>query len=101
MPESGQGWCVYVLRCSDDSLYTGSSNNLERRLAQHADGTGSKYVRSKRPFEVVRVIPCRSGREAHQLEYRLKRLKRKKKIKMLSLDDVMLHSLESGDTLPK
>jgi predicted GIY-YIG superfamily endonuclease len=88
-PALNEGWCVYVLKCGDCSLYIGSTNNLERRLTQHANGTGSKYVRARKPFEVVKVISCQSGREAHQLEYRLKRLKRKKKIEVLSLGDDM------------
>ena len=46
-----------------------------------------KYVRARKPFEVVKVISCQSGREAHQLEYRLKNLRRKRKIEVLSLGD--------------
>jgi putative endonuclease len=89
MTESGGeiGWCVYALRCRDSSLYIGSTNHLTRRLTQHDSGTGSKYVRTRRPFELVRVISCQSAREAHQLEYRLKKLKRRRKIEELSLDD--------------
>jgi putative endonuclease len=88
MTESGEdiGWCVYALRCKDSSIYIGSTNNLNRRLTQHDNGTGSKFVRARRPFEIARVISCRSSREAHQLEYRLKKLKRRKKLEELSLD---------------
>ena len=80
-------WCVYVLRCRGNYLYIGSTNNLTRRLSEHENGTGSKFVRSRRPFEVAKVIPCEMEREARQLEYRLKRLKRKAKVALLSLEE--------------
>jgi putative endonuclease len=80
------GWCVYALRCRNNYLYIGSTNNLERRIAEHNDGKGSKFVRAWRPFEVSRVIACESGREARSLEYKLKRLKRPKKLQFLGID---------------
>lgn len=79
------GWCVYVLHCRDGSLYTGITNNLAQRLKQHERGKGSKYVRSWRPFELVRTISCKDAGEARRLEYDLKRLTRKEKIAALEL----------------
>lgn len=78
-------WCVYVLKCKNNYLYIGITNNLERRLKEHEQGTGSKFVRAWRPFELVKVIYCKNGKEARILEYRLKRLKRDKKIESLEL----------------
>ena len=78
-------WCVYVLRCRNNSFYIGITNNLEKRLEQHTLGTGSKFVRSWRPFELVKTIPCSDSGEARRLEYDLKRLTRKKKIEVLEL----------------
>ena len=78
-------WCIYVLRCSNNSLYIGMTNNLEKRLEKHRLGTGSKYVRSWRPCELVKTIPCRNAGEARRLEFDLKRLTRKKKIEVLEL----------------
>ncbi len=46
-------WCVYILRCGDGSLYTGSTNRLETRVALHAAGKGAKYTRSRLPVELV------------------------------------------------
>ena len=46
-------WHLYILRLSDDSLYTGITKDLERRLEEHRSGDGSKYVRSRLPCEVV------------------------------------------------
>ena len=78
-------WCVYVLRCRNNSLYIGMTNNLEKRIEKHNLGTGSKFVRSWRPFELVKTIPCKNEGEAKRLECDLKRLSRKKKIEVLEL----------------
>ena len=46
-------WLVYMLRCSDGSLYTGATNDVERRLKAHNDGKGGHYTRAHRPVELV------------------------------------------------
>ncbi|MEW6599648.1 MAG: GIY-YIG nuclease family protein [Nitrospirota bacterium] len=79
-------WCVYVLKCRDNSLYIGLTNNIDKRLKEHDRGTGSKFVRSKRPFELLKTIPCNDAKQARSLEYSLKKLKRSEKIKALSLE---------------
>lgn len=88
MAESNKdnAWCVYALVCRGNYLYLGVTNNLERRLSQHEDGKGSKFVRSRRPFQLAKVIWCETGREARKMEYRLKRLRRPEKMKALELD---------------
>jgi putative endonuclease len=48
-----QKWYVYILRCADETLYTGITNHLERRLKAHNAGTGSKYTRARRPVAMV------------------------------------------------
>ncbi|MGE5893848.1 MAG: GIY-YIG nuclease family protein [bacterium] len=83
-PKQGH-WCVYVLRCRNNYLYIGLTNNLEKRLHQHGQGRGSKFVRAWRPFELMKTIPCKNASEARSLEYRLKRLKRDRKIEVLGL----------------
>jgi len=80
-----KNWCVYVLRCSNDYFYIGITNDIKRRLKEHELGRGSKFVRSWRPFELIKTIPCENGGEARKLEYSLKRLTRKKKIEVLGL----------------
>lgn len=82
---SSATWCVYVLRCRNDSLYIGITNDLERRMQKHTLGAGSKFVRSWRPFELVKTILCENEGAARRLEYGLKRLTRKKKIEVLDL----------------
>jgi putative endonuclease len=81
----GGEWCVYVLNCRNGSLYTGITNDLAQRLKRHERGQGSKYVRSWRPFELVKTISCKDAGEARRLEYDLKRLTRKEKIAALDL----------------
>jgi predicted GIY-YIG superfamily endonuclease/ribonuclease HI len=83
-------WCVYVLRCSNNSLYIGMTNDLEKRIEKHRLGTGSKFVRAWRPFGLVKTIPCRNADEARRLEYDLKKLTRPKKIEVLGLDRCIL-----------
>ena len=72
-------WFVYILRCGDGTLYTGVTDDLERRLAAHRTGTGAKYTRGRGPLELVyrEEQPDRSA--ALRREYRLKRLTRREK----------------------
>jgi putative endonuclease len=79
-------WLVYVLKCRNNYLYIGLTNNIEKRLKEHERGTGSKFVRSHLPFELIRTIPCKSPSEARSLEATLKRMDRKSKIRALNLD---------------
>ncbi len=80
---------VYLLRCADDTIYTGITNDLARRLKQHNAGTASKYTRSRRP---VRLIDSRAAGDrsaALKLEAAIKALPRRKKIAFLrSVDPV-------------
>ena len=70
------GWVVYILRCADETLYTGITNDLAARLAAHATGTGAKYTRGRGPFSVVleEQYPTRS--EASKRELAIKKLSR-------------------------
>jgi putative endonuclease len=79
-------WCVYVLHCRNNYLYTGMTNNLQQRISAHTKGNGSKFVRSHSPFELLKVIYCIDEKEARKLEYSLKRLKRRDKFKKLGLE---------------
>lgn len=72
-------WCVYVLECVDGSYYTGVTNNLPRRLSQHASGKASKYTRSRRPASLVWWKPVDCREDALRLEWRIKSLRRSKK----------------------
>ena len=75
---------VYLLRCADDSLYCGWTTDVERRLAAHRAGKGSRYVKQRLPAEVVYVsaLPDRSA--AMKEEARIKRLTRREKLALLA-----------------
>ncbi|WP_054034129.1 GIY-YIG nuclease family protein [Desulfatitalea tepidiphila] len=66
-------WVVYLLRCVDDSLYCGITNDLEKRLLKHNSGKGAKYTRSRLPLVLVGVSSEMTRSEALKLEYRLKK----------------------------
>jgi len=73
-------WFVYMLRCADNSLYTGVTTNIERRLKEHnEDKAGAKYTRAKRPVFLVYEEPAESRSAACQREYQLKQLKKSDK----------------------
>ncbi len=78
-----KNWKVYLLRCSDNSLYCGVTNSLENRLKKHNEGSASKYTRGRLPVEMVAVKRNLTKIEAFKLEYRLKRIPAKKKISFL------------------
>lgn len=65
-------WVVYLIRCSDGSLYCGVSNNLKKRLEAHNSGRGAKYTRSRRPVELVASGFVKTKSAALKLEYRIK-----------------------------
>ena len=77
---SEKNWLVYLVRCADNSLYCGITNDLNSRLKNHNSGKGAKYTRSRRPVELVGVGPQMTKSEALKLEYRIKRLPPDKKI---------------------
>ncbi len=73
-------WFVYILECYDDSLYTGITNDLEKRMLTHKKGKGSKYVRAKRFKQILHAISVVGKSEAAKMEYHIKKLERNDKI---------------------
>jgi putative endonuclease len=67
-------WWVYLLECRDGSLYCGSTNDLGHRLAVHAAGRGSRYVRSRLPFRLALSIPVDDRSHALRLERAIKKM---------------------------
>ncbi|MGB5993304.1 MAG: GIY-YIG nuclease family protein, partial [Desulfobacterales bacterium] len=72
-------WTVYLIRCSDESLYCGITNNLKNRLIAHNSGRGAKYTRSRRPVELVAASSEMTKSDALKLEYRVKQVPASKK----------------------
>lgn len=77
-------YVVYMVRCKDGTLYTGSTNNLFRRIAQHNDGAGARYTRGRGPVEVAYVEHCASRSEALRREAAIKKLHRPAKAALIA-----------------
>jgi len=77
-------YLVYILRCSDDTLYTGITNNMERRLKAHNAGTASKYTKVRRPVTVVYTEPVGSKSDALKRELQIKGLTRAEKLALVN-----------------
>jgi putative endonuclease len=75
---------VYMLRCRDGSLYTGWTSDLERRLARHRAGKGSRYTASRLPVELALALPMPDRGVARREEARIKGLDRAGKLAMLA-----------------
>lgn len=76
---------VYMLRLSDGTLYTGSTNDLNERLKAHREGKGSKYVKGRLPFDLVYVEAQESRSNAVRRELEIKKLNREKKEKLIEV----------------
>ena len=73
-------WYVYMLRCGDGTIYTGSSNNIAWRLAAHSSGKGAKYTRGRLPVVLIYSEELSSHSQALRREAAIKKLSRKAKL---------------------
>jgi putative endonuclease len=78
------GWCVYMLRCRDDSLYVGMTNDLWARVHAHDQGRGAKYTRGRGPVVVVWLVRCRSRSHALRVEAAIKKLPRRRRLEIVA-----------------
>lgn len=80
-------WFIYIVRCADGTLYTGTSTNLQRRMAEHNtnERTGAKYTRNRRPVVLVYSEKTNSRSQALKREAEIKQLKRIEKLKLISV----------------
>jgi len=78
--EKSKTYCVYMLLCRDQSIYTGMTNNLEQRIAQHNAGKGARYTATRRPVTLLAVWQCESRSEAARLEMKFKGMTKEKKL---------------------
>ena len=74
---------TYILKCSDGTLYTGWTNDLQKRLEAHGDGRGAKYTKSRRPVELVYFETYESKNDAMSREAKIKRLTRAEKLELI------------------
>ncbi len=77
-------WFVYLLRCGDDSLYTGVARDVAARFSAHAAGRGARYTRSRGPLELCAVRRCSCKGQALSLEYAIKQLSKAEKEALLA-----------------
>ncbi|MEN6391113.1 MAG: GIY-YIG nuclease family protein [Syntrophomonas sp.] len=77
-------WFVYVLQCRGDTLYTGVTNDLDRRLAEHRQGKGAKYTRGRTPIELLGALEVDNRSLAQAEEHRIKNMKRPDKLKEIA-----------------
>ena len=78
-----KNWIVYLVKCSDDTLYCGVTNNIKNRLVVHNAGRGAKYTRSRLPVTLLLVSKVMSKSEALKLEHRVKRQRANAKVAYL------------------
>ncbi len=78
-------WLVYILLCEDESLYTGATNNLSKRLNDHKSGRGGRYTRSHKPKKLIYSEEFKTKSEALKREMEIKGWSRDKKIKSFKL----------------
>ncbi|MGL4850223.1 MAG: GIY-YIG nuclease family protein [Clostridium sp.] len=74
---------VYILKCKDDTLYTGWTNDLDNRIKMHKEGKGAKYTRGRGPLELMYYEEFLDKKEAMKKEYKIKRMDRSDKIKLI------------------
>lgn len=74
---------VYILQCVDDTLYTGWTNDLEKRVAAHNSGRGAKYTRARRPVKLVYWEKCETKQAAMRREWQIKQLPRPQKLALM------------------
>lgn len=86
-------WFVYLLRCGDGSLYTGYTDDVERRVAVHQSGKGGKYTRSHLPVTLVYQEELASRSDAMRREAAIKRLSRREKLALIQSSEAAASNL--------
>ena len=81
---------TYMLKCSDGTLYTGWTNDLEKRVEAHNSGKGAKYTKARRPVELAYYEEFETKEQAMKREYAIKQLGRKEKQKLIVGKEVKL-----------
>lgn len=75
-------WFCYIIECVDGTLYTGITNDLEKRISIHNSGKGAKYTKNRLPVVLRWSTQCESKSEASKLEWKIKKLPRTKKLSL-------------------
>jgi putative endonuclease len=83
LKENKMAWYVYIVECSDGTLYTGISNDIVKRIREHNSGSGSKYTRGRRPVKLLARWDYADKSLASKMEHRIKGLTREAKLKSI------------------
>lgn len=75
-------WVLYILECGDGTLYTGITDDLDKRLKAHNEGKGAKYTRGRGPLTLRYRESCEDHSQALRREYQVKQLSRKEKLEL-------------------
>jgi len=75
-------WYVYLLKCYDGTIYTGATNDVQKRLIAHNKGRGAKYTKTRLPVILLKSFSCENKSEALKLEYKIKQMSRAEKLKL-------------------
>jgi len=81
---------IYIVRCSDNSLYTGYTNDVEKRIKKHNDGKGAKYTKHRLPVYVVHIEKFETKSDALKREHQIKKLNKKEKEELCIVIDKKL-----------
>ncbi len=77
-------YTIYILRCADDTLYTGIAKDVQKRINLHTKGKGSKYVRSRLPCDLVYTEPCLNRSDAQSREHEIKHMTKEEKKQLIN-----------------
>ncbi len=94
-------WQVYILRCSDNTLYTGITNNLENRLQTHNEKRGARYTRTRLPVTLIYHEEASSRSLASRREAAIKKLSRSKKLKLIAEPETTAQKIDHDPLLKK
>lgn len=89
-------WHVYIIACSDNSLYTGITTDVARRLRQHRSGRGAKYCRGRQPVQLMYLESSHNLSTAMRKEASIKRMTRSNKYLLIASDTNEIADLKSG-----
>lgn len=89
---------TYIVQCSDGTLYTGWTNDINKRIKVHNQGKGAKYTKSRLPVKLVYSEEYDTKQEAMQREYAIKQLSRKEKLALVTNLNKRIHHNEMAGT---
>lgn len=89
---------IYILKCCDNTYYTGYTTSLEKRVRTHNEGKGAKYTRSRRPVELVYSEVFETKSEALKREYQIKKLTRNQKEQLIHISNLQSYGSDEACT---